>query len=420
MNLKNHKPSVASLPQPPRKLRRSSSNRGASGLAVVIPLAALSACTQLPETHPPTANDASVAPARDTRDCTIKELKKSEIQGLKVYSPNGKKYLINKEDDKGIAQIYISKNNSSELTCITCTQRPGGPKPDRFKMQPHWHPSGRWILLAVERDQYSPPPLLGRSRNYVEGQLQNGIWTNMYAVSPDGERWHRLTDFKSGVAGTPDGFSGPAFTPDGKRAVWSQIVDGNIFAYWPFGRWELTLADFEEKNGIPSFTNLKNITPKGMSWNEPGGFHPDNESLLITGSIEKDAQGMDQYILNIRTGNLANLTNSPIVWDEHGRFSPDGEKLIFMSAYPYRDNPSASKVLGIKTEFMLMNKDGTGLTQLTHFRESGYPEYPSGIAANPEWSPDGRSVSLRTLIFPNYEDWSITFQGSCGKSVLKR
>ena len=342
----------------------------------------------------------------------VQSLKKSEVQGLKVYAPDGKRFLINKEDERGFGQIYIGTNGNSTLTCITGTQQPGGPRPDRYKMQPHWHPSGKWIFLAVERDEYITPLILGWDRNYVEGQLQCGIWTNMWAVSPDGTQWHRLTDFKSGVPGTADGYTGPALTSDGKKAVWSQIIDGNIFAYWPFGRWELILADYAEQDGIPKFTNLKNITPKDMHWNEPGNFSPDNVSMLLTGSVEADAQGMDQYILNTHTGALTNLTNSPTVWDEHGVFSPDGEKIIFMSAHPYRADPSSSTVWAIRTEFMLMNKDGGGLTQLTHFREPGYPEYPSGIAANAEWSPDGRSANLLALLFPNFEYWDIVFHNA--------
>jgi Tol biopolymer transport system component len=333
-----------------------------------------------------------------------------------VYAPDGRRYLVNKKDERGTAQIFTGQDGSSGLVCITCEERPNGPKTKRFKMQPHWHPSGDWIFLAVERDKYSPPPLLGLSRAYVEGQLQNGIWTNMYAVSPDGKEWHRLTDFKSGVAGTADGFTGPAFASDGKKAVWSQAADGNIFKYSPFGRWEMILADFVETNGIPRFTNLRNITPPGMNWNEPGNFHPDNETLLFSGSDQKDAQGMDQYLLNIRTGKLTNLTNSPTVWDEHGVFSPNGDKIIFMSAYPYRTDRKSSKILSIKAEFMLMNKDGSNLQQLTHFRQPGYPEYSEkgGIAATAEWNPDGRSADLSRLFFPNYEYWEITFQGACG------
>ena len=357
---------------------------------------------------------------RETSACDVQELRKSEIQGLKVYSPDGTRFLINKEDEKGTAQIYSGTNGSSALTCITCTQRTGGPKRERFKMQPVWHPSGRWIFLAVERDKFSPPPLLGLSRKFVEGQLQSGLWTNMYAISPDGTEWHRLTDFKSNVKDTPDGYTGPAFTPDGKQAVWSQIVDGNVFRYHPFGRWELILADFQEKDGIPRFSNLRNITPKDMHWNEPGSFSPDNVSLLLTGSVEKDAQGMDEYIVNIRTGKLTNLTNSPTVWDEHGVFSPNGEKIMFMSAYPYRADPKASKILSIKTEFILMNKDGSGLTQLTHFKEPGYPEYGAGIAATQSWSPDGRSANLSRLFFPKYEYWDSVFRGPCGGSAARQ
>lgn len=363
-----------------------------------------------------------IPPLAAPRDpCDIKELEKSDVQGVKVYAPDGKRFVVNMEDSKQVGQLYIGSPDRPGLTCISCSQHPGGPRPNRYKMQPNWHPSGRWLFVPVERDKYSPPPVLGWSRKYVKGQLRNGLWTNMYAVSPDGRQWHRLTDFETGVKGKPDGYTGPAFTSDGKKAVWSQIVDGNIFVYRPFGKWELILADFEERNGIPQLVNRRNITPPGMHWNEPGGFHPDDESLLFSGSVEKDAQGMDQYILNIRTNKLTNVTNTPSIWDEHGRFSPNGEKILFMSAYPYRDDPSSSRVLSIRTEFMLMNRDGSNLRQLTHFRTKGHPHYDKGgIAANPEWYPDGRGAHLRTLMFPDYIDWTIIFAGPCGGSAPQR
>jgi Tol biopolymer transport system component len=352
--------------------------------------------------------------------CAVAELKKSDAGGVIVPSPDGKRYLVNKEDERGIGQIYIGDAGQSEVACLTCTERPGGPKRERYKMQPTWHPSGRWIFVPVERDTYSRPPILGWSRRYVKGQLRNGLWTNMYAMSPDGAQWHRLTDFRSRVKGVADGFTGPAITHDGKQAAWSQIVDGNVLVY-TFGRWELILADFEERDGIPRLVNRRNITPEGMHWNEIGNFHPDGESLLLTGSVERDARGMDQYILNIRTKALTNLTNSPTVWDEHGRFSPNGEKIIFMSAYPYRDDPTSSRILSIRTEFMLMDRTGSNLTQLTRFRSPGYPESgKGGIAANPVWHPDGRSAYLRTLFFPDYVDWTIVFRGACGGSASQR
>ena len=352
--------------------------------------------------------------------CEVAELKKSETQGLRVYSPDGKQVLINKEDEEGTAQVYLGQADSSDVRCITCDEQPNGPKRNRRKMQPHWHPSGKWVFLAVERDEYTTPPVLGLSRDYVIGELQCGLWTDMWAVSPDRQEWHRLTNFKSDTPGTPDGFTGVAFTPDGKKAFWSQIVDGNIFVYYPFGRWEMILADFEEKDGVPTLTNLKNITPAGMNWNEPGNFHPDNETLVFSGSDQKDAQGMDIYTLNVRTLELTNLTKSPSVWDEHGVFSPDGKKITFMSAYPYRDDPSASQILWIRTESMIMNSDASDIQQLTHFRKPGYPEYSQGIAANAEWSRDGRTLNLTQLYFPKLEYWDITFRGGCGDRTRRR
>ena len=372
-------------------------------------LVAVFALTHVVSAANPPASSPSTSPASkpDEPAFEVKRLRKSKLQAMRVYAPDGKRFLLEKEDPKGVIQVYIGNDGSDELACITDRQQPGGPRPGRHKMQSKWHPSGRWIVMAVERDKYEKTPILGQNKDFVKGQLQCGLWTNMYMVSPDGKRWHRMTDFRDGPAGIPNGFTGPAFTPDGKKAVWSQIVDGNILAYWPFGRWELIQADFTEKAGVPSFANLKNITPKGMHWNEPGNFSPDNESLLLSGSVEKDAQGMDQYILNIRTSKLTNLTNSPTVWDEHGVFSPDGQKIIFMSAHPYRADPNSSKVLTIRTEFMLMNKDGTGLTQLSRFRTPKSPEYGEGIAACGSWHPDGRTIGLSRLIYPDYEYWEV-------------
>jgi hypothetical protein len=358
--------------------------------------------------------DSPPAEQRADRACRVARIERTDTGGIVVPSPDGEIVLLNKEDERKVAQIYSRRRGSEDLTCLTCTQVPGGPRGDRYKLQPAWHPSGRWFFIGVERDSYSKPPVLGLLRGYVEGQLRNGLWTDMWAVSADGARWRRLTEFKSGVKGTADGFIGPAFTPDGRRGVWSQIVDGNVFQY-SFGRWELILADLVERDGMPDFVARRDITPAGMHWNEPGNFHPDGRTLLLSGSTEKDAQGMDQYLLDVDSGRLRNLTNSPKVWDEHGRLSPDGEKIIFMSAHPYRADPKTSTIWAISTEFMLMDSDGRNLQQLTHLRVPGYPESGTGaIAAAPLWHADGRGAALRTLKFPDYIDFEMYFEGACG------
>jgi Tol biopolymer transport system component len=327
-----------------------------------------------------------------------------------VWSPNRRQYAVNKPDANGTFQLYVGRAGA-EAACITCTQQPNGPAPNLHKMQPHWSPSGDWIALAGEMPDFQPPLL--STPALVLGWIESGLWVNVYVTRPDGSQWYQLTNF--GPSQPPNGFTGVAFTPDGSKAVWAQIVNGNILQY-PFGQWKLILADFQETNGVPAFTNLRDITPAGANWIEPGNFAPDSKSLLFTSDIGlSDPQGMDQFILDITTGKVTNLTNSPSVWDEHGVFSPDGKKIFFMSSYPFRNQAYSDWAIFLKTEFMMMNSDGSGLEQLSHFNYTGYPESnPSNqgsVAANGEWNPDGKSISALNLFFPNYQTWSLDFRG---------
>ena len=361
---------------------------------------------------------AQTETGREPNDaCSVAQIRPSSTGGLSIVSPDGSKYLINKEDAKGIAQIYVGQTGSANPVCITCTERPNGPKPGKFKMQPHWHPSGRWIVIAAEQEKHDKPWYM--TKGIVEGLLQSGIWVDMYAVSPDGNDWHRLEEFGPSSPSRANGFTGVAFTPDGRTGVWAQIMDGNVFAH-TFGVWQLIAADFRELNGVPTMMNLRNITPPDTFWAEPGNFSPNGRDLVLTADTgfpdHSKVMGQDQYVLDIFSGRIRNLTRTPDLWDEHGVFSPDGEKLLFMSSYPYRADPKASKTLSLKTEFMMMNKDGSDLRQVTHFNVPGYSESlaKGSVAANGEWAPDGRSISVLNLFFPKYRSWDIVFRGTCG------
>jgi Tol biopolymer transport system component len=202
--------------------------------------------------------------------------------------------------------------------------------------------------------------------------------------------------------------------------VWAEIVNGNVFVNH-FGVWKLYIADFVVRpDGTPTFENKRDITPQGARWVEPGNFSPDGRHMLISSDIGMaDAYGQDQFELDTVTGQVRNLTNSPTVWDEHGVYSPDGKKIVFMSSYPYRDEPNSYKVTSLKTDFMLMDSDGTHLQQLTHFNVPGYPEsQPKGtVAAVATFAPDGSKlfslVMAKGATFTN-DNWTITFDGNCG------
>ncbi len=355
----------------------------------------------------PSFAQAAAEPPLDP--CEVKSITKLEDAGVKIWSPNGEQYLINKKDKNGDYQIYVGAKYDAEPICISCKDLPGGPIGKRNKMQVGWHPSGRWIVFAGERLFYNEIWLPKRLR---QGWLECGIWMDIYAITSDGTRCFKLATPKGG-------FTGVAFTPDGKRGVWAEALGMAPKAI--FGKWQLKLADFEEQDGQPRLTNVKDITPAGATWLEPGTFSPNGVDVSLNADIGlTDAQGQDQYILNVDTLNLRNLTNSPKQWDEHGVFSPDGAKLFLMSSFPYRDKPNSYKILGLKTDFMLINSDGSGLRQVTHFNTPGFPEsYKEGVTpAVGVWNKDGTAIDALVLLggsrFPDYDVWRIEFNGNCG------
>jgi Tol biopolymer transport system component len=345
--------------------------------------------------------------------CDVTEILKVSKPHLS-YSPNGSKYFISRQDTiNGVFQIYVGNTGDTNTLCISNTYSTGNccglyrHWKSRNKVMVQWHPSGNYIICGVEKEFY--PELLYIPYSLLLGWIQSGLWLDIWAVKPDGSHWYNL-------ANTVTGMTGPAFTPDGTKCVYAEAQNGGNLAIDKFGIWKFQLADFAVNSVTPSFANTRDISPAGSRWLEPGNFAPDGVSLLFNSDIGMlNAEGQDQYILNISTGQVTNLTNSPMVWDEHGVFSPDGKKILLMSSYPYRADTNTYHTLTIKTEFMLMNRDGSGLQQLTHFRTPGYPESSNGIAATGYWSTDGKQIYAQSLIFPDYENWIIRFYGACGR-----
>jgi hypothetical protein len=279
-----------------------------------------------------------------------------------------------------------------------------------------WHPSGQWLAVGVEQDKHAWAWL---PQSWQRGFLQTGAWMNMWITKPTGDRWYQMTDFKRPENGPSDGYTGVAFTPDGRKAVWAEIVDSNLFANVA-GVWRLYMADFvASPDGGPHLVNKRDITPAGARWIEPGNFSSDGRHLLLSTDIGiDDARGQDQWSLDIVTGALQNLTNSPKVWDEHGLYSPNANKIVFMSSYPYRDEPDSYKTFSLKTEFMLMDANGGHLQQLTHYNWPGYPESQRDrtVAAVGWFTLDGSQIYAMVMKLPEFTgmSWMITFAGHCG------
>lgn len=333
------------------------------------------------------------------------------------WNHDSTKYFVNVQDTAGVFQIYVGNAGDSVPTCISTAYTNGNccglfrSWDQRNKLQVQWHPSDNYLICAVEKEFYLE--LL-----YVPyyplrlGWLQCGIWMDVWAVTPDGNNWYNLATTERGV-------TGPAFTPDGLTCVWSEGKDSSNLLVDVFGEWTLQRSNFVVNNGTPSFANTTDITPAGCRWNEPGNFAPDGARVLISADIGLvNAEGQDQYIVDIYSGQVINLTNSPMVWDEHGMFSADGSKIVFMSSYPYQADTNSYHTASIKTEFMIMNADGTGLQQLTHFCDTAYYNPHPGIAAVGMWTPNGSQIYAVSLVYPDYNYWVIDFYGNCGNDSI--
>jgi len=350
------------------------------------------------------------------------------------WSPDGNMYATYRQDSAGVYQIYTGHKGDTNLRCISLvgpdtSYHQSTPWISKNKYQICWHPSGKWMTCQVEKDTLAPQIALLKAVSYsLWLQLfYTGIWSDIWITDTAGAHWYRLAD-------TKDGFTGVAFTPDGTLGAWAEAQDSSLPTD-KFGYWRLNLSGFSDTGSTgPRFMTTTDINPAGSRWIEPGNFAPDGKSLLISSDIGMtDAEGQDQFILDVTNGAYTNLTNSPQVWDEHGLFSPDGKKILFMSSYPYRADTNTYHVLGVITEFMLMDAvypGGSrpscdsqyypGLEQMTHFNVPGYPESDTvkGVAVVPFWFRDGTGFLGAKSSGANDYFWNVNFTGNCGDNTV--
>jgi len=313
-------------------------------------------------------------------------------------------------DANGVSQLYVG--GSGSLVCLSCAAGANIPAVSLNKLMQSWHPSGKWLTVGVEFSSYILDWL---PQAWKRGLLSSGVWLSPWAVEPAGNRWHQIFDLSA--AGNPSfGYTGVLFSPDGGTGIWAEIVgpagSTNALGVWRLYRGTVSTTP----DGFPTLINKQDITPAGARWVETGNFAPDGRHILLSTDIGlSDAQGQDQWSLDISSGALKQLTKSPTVWDEHGLYSPDGKQIVWMSSLPYASDPTSNQTFTLKTEFMLMNSDGTNVQQLTHFNVPGYPEsQPGRTVAGLAWFV-GPNQLYGSTIGPNFSPvgWAITLGDGC-------
>jgi Tol biopolymer transport system component len=334
-----------------------------------------------------------------------------ESSGHPSFSPDGERLAYYGLDSEDSYQLWIARSDGTDRECITCSQAADGPAVARHKVGPAWHPSGRFIAINVEVSDH--PIEWWRKEFWAQFLFDNGLWEALWITTPDGSRWWKLVDV---TTSREDGVFHSAFSPDGRRLVWGQLVHRAQEPDHPWGVYRMKVADFAVSDGgTPSLENVRDISPEGGELLEPGGFTRDGR-LVFGGDM--DSQGtthlgtgdLDVWELHLATGQTRNLTADDD-WDEHPSYSPDGRLISYLNV----------------SEIDLMNADGSGTERLTRFNDwsaeqmwrTAAKEWPV-IPTSTDWSPDGTKLAVSVQSIWRYpRSWLavLQFAGPCGLTV---
>ena len=242
--------------------------------------------------------------------------------------------LSNEDDQSGVSQIYVSRLDGADMSCLTC----GQPGPNGF---PQERPQGDWILFCSFRGQTVTfgAPCLG------------GYGTDLYAMRPDGSHVTRLTgpdsSFES-AGGVPYDNYHPYWSPNGKQLIWTH-VEYNSQAQGGT-QWTILLANFTvDSTGTPHLGEVTVVAPGGDNAYETQVWAPDGSGILYTSfSSNGDKRigwlNSELYFLRLYGDGaspshpqVTHLTDGNPGWDEQAVFTPDMRDVIWMSS---RDTPT--------------------------------------------------------------------------------
>jgi TolB protein len=156
-------------------------------------------------------------------------------------------------------------------------------------------------------------------------------------------------------------------------AVWSPSGEQVMFASTRGDTEDIYVVNFDG-------TGERRLTQHAASDSHPK-WSPDGRRVVFC-STRGDGENDDIFVMNIDGTDVRRLTDNGLTWDTFPSFSPDGRKILFRQLYRIRLDLG---ITAINSEIMLMNTDGSGLTNLS--RDAWFDGWPS-------WSPDGRRIAF--------------------------
>jgi hypothetical protein len=236
--------------------------------------------------------------------------------------------LSNEKDRSGVSQVYVSRLDGADMSCLTC----GQPGPNGF---PQERPQGDWILFCSFRGQTVTfgSPCLG------------GYGTDLYAMRPDGSHVTRLTGpgspFESGSA--PYDNYHPYWSPDGQHLIWTHVAYNSMAQSGT--QWTILLSQFRVgSSGTPYLSDVTVVAPGGDNAYETQAWAPDGSGVLFTafssaGNKRVGWLNSELYFLRLyghgvspAHPRITHLTDGNPGWDEQAVFTPDMKDVIWMSS----------------------------------------------------------------------------------------
>lgn len=327
------------------------------------------------------------------------------------WSPDGTKIafmrLVGDTAGTGAYEIYLANPDGSGEIGISeiCPDL----TPGKHKGASSWHPSGQWLLLVVEKDEY-----LFNDRTDIRplATLGIGLNTDMWLLAADGSQAWRLTNVPTKMEVTDTipftGILHPQFNNSGDQILYAFTENPGTDV---FGDWEIRIADFTAPPDATAEHEMAQIYEPGdkNNWYETHSWSPDDSTVYISFSpnLQQDDLSTDIGTLDLSSGAYENLTDSWQVegepwdgnsaWDEHAFISKDGSKVIYISSsgFPMSlDDETLRKGWRnwLITELWWMGPNGEGQERISYFNDPTAPEFvgssQKAVASGLSWNPE--------------------------------
>ena len=189
----------------------------------------------------------------------------------------------------------------------------------------------------------------------LEGRLVFSAEGDIWTMAVDGTDRARLTT-------DPAEDFDPSWSPDGSRIAFRSHRDGNEEVY-------VMAADGSQERNL-SRSPTSDYSP---AWS------PDGTTIAF--ASDRDGDPNEIYTMETDGSNQVRVTDNPGI-DEYPTWSPDGTRIAFHCTMG-GVNPNGTGDF----EICVVNRDGTGLQQLTD---------TPGENTQPDWSPDGQWIAFES------------------------